>query len=189
MDSERFDALTRTVASRRAALAGLVSGVTALLGLGGVEDAAAHNPIPGCRKIKDPEQREACLRRAKRHIKLKHSCKPQPVAVTCANRCGVTRNNCKKAVSCTCPAGKLCLGNSSCSRLCFVPGLPGDCPPGCGCGVSAIEGGNHCIPSTISQCEQVPLTCVNSAGCPHGHFCAPTGCPGFSGRCVPVCPI
>lgn len=65
MDSDRFDILTRMLSSRRLTLTGLLGGLTALLALRSGEDAAAHDPIPACRKIDNPERRRDCLRRAR----------------------------------------------------------------------------------------------------------------------------
>jgi hypothetical protein len=191
MESDRFDALARVFSSRRIAVFGLVGGVAALLGISAVEDAGAHNPGPACRKIPDPVKRRKCLARARRHKRKAHSCKPQPVAVTCANRCGSVRNSCRKAVPCTCPAGKTCLLNGSCNRICVVGGTILQCPAGCDCDVADIEGNVHCMPESIAECEQVPMVCSSTAQCPLGHFCSTPSC-GFGGlesRCVPVCPI
>jgi hypothetical protein len=190
MDSDRFDALSRVLSSRRAALTGVLGGVAALLGLPRVEEASAHNPIPACQKLADPTKRQACLRRARRHNRKQHSCKAKPLAVTCADgRCGPRRNNCRRQVSCPCASGKLCLGNRTCSRFC---GLSVPCPPGCACGAPDISGSLiHCLPLTISDCPQVPQVCTSSTECPFGHYCGRTVCgPGMTeqGRCIPVCP-
>jgi hypothetical protein len=47
---------------------------------------------------------------AERHKKRKKRCKPKPRGVTCAGRCGIVQNNCKKKVNCgpcctVCPSG------------------------------------------------------------------------------------
>jgi hypothetical protein len=192
MDSKRFDNVTRALSTRRLALTGLVGGVATLLGLTNADEASAHNAVVACRRIADSPRRQACLRGAKRHKRLKHSCKSQPVTVTCAVRCGNVPDNCGKGVTCSCPAGKSCLGNGSCSRTCAVPGDPGDCPAGCLCGSFALEGGVQCRPRTIIQCEQVPQLCNATSQCPLGFFCGQTGCGPDSapeGRCIPVCPI
>jgi hypothetical protein len=151
--------------------------------------------VAGCRRIDDPVRRRRCLRQARAHNRKRHSCKPQPVAVTCGGRCGIVRNNCRKAVSCACPAGKTCLGNGSCSRTCVVVGQgQGDCPAGCLCGLPGVEGGIHCVPAAIrdAECVDVPQVCTSNAQCPVGTYCANTPCgPDFTeqGRCVPICPV
>lgn len=187
VESSRFDALTRTVHSRRTALAVILGSLAALLGLPTLE-ASAHNPVPSCQKIKDPKRRQTCLRLARRHNKRRHSCKQQPRAVTCANRCGSVRNNCRKTLNCICPSGKLCLSNGSCSRPCSEPGFPGDCPQGCQCGPPALEGGLQCAPDSISDCPQIPLVCTSTKGCPPGHYCStPIPLCSSQRRCIPVC--
>jgi hypothetical protein len=68
MDSQQFDALTRSLRSRRTIFSGLLGGsLSALLSLAEPEAAAAHDPLPTCRKIKNKQRRTRCLRRARRH--------------------------------------------------------------------------------------------------------------------------
>lgn len=188
MESKQFDALTRTFSSRRTALGTLLGGMAALLSLAGPEVTSAHNPGPTCQKLSDPVKRRQCRARARRHIRKRHTCRPQPVAVTCAGRCGQTQNNCRQPVICTCPAGKTCLDNGSCSRACIAGGTVVNCPAGCFCGVAALGGDVHCVPDGINDCALVPLVCTSTAQCPAGHFCSTPVCSGTS-RCVPVCPI
>jgi hypothetical protein len=190
MDESRFDALTRRLSSRRVALGGLLGGLAALLRVA-PKEADAHNPIPDCKTVKDPRKRLACLRRARRHNRNQHSCKPQPRAVTCNNRCGTTQNNCKKRVNCTCPAGKTCLRNQGCDRSCTVFGEPGDCPVGCWCGIRLVEAPTTrlCVSIAVTQCEQAIIPCVTSANCPRGHFCGLTTCEVPTTRCLPNCPF
>jgi hypothetical protein len=92
-------------------------------------------------------------------------------------------------VSCpACPTGRTCLTNRTCNRLCAVLGIPGDCPVGCYCGVSAVEGPIHCHPDTIISCSQVPRTCATTEQCPLGHYCGSVASSCGSNRCIPVCP-
>lgn len=194
VDGQHFDGLTRTVGPCRRAIGALASGIAVGLGLLGIEETGAHNPLPSCRGIADPGKRRTCLRRATRHKRLKHTCKAQPATVTCANRCGSVPNNCGKAVSCTCPAGKRCRGNGGCNRTCLSNGtLQGSCPAGCNCLTrNADDGSAQCVVGTVTGYEHVPLGCVSSANCPAGHFCGTTACgPGNTqeGRCVPVGPL
>lgn len=188
MNAKQFDARTRGLSSRRTALTAGFGGLATLFGLAGPTPAGAHDPSAACRKLPDPGQRRKCLARAKRHKRKQHTCRPQPVAVTCANRCGAARNNCRKAVSCTCPTGKVCLENGSCNRICSVGGTLVPCPVGCECGLAGLDGQAHCIPNTIEECEQVPMVCTSTAQCPLGHFCSTPVCNGQS-RCIPVCPF
>jgi hypothetical protein len=190
VDDAHFDALTRSLHSRRTAVSGLLGGFAALLGLGG--DANAHNPAPACRRLTEPARRR-CLRRARAHHRNRHVCKPRPRAVTCRNRCGGTRNNCRHKVSCACPAGKTCLRNQGCSRACTPPNF--DCPASCACLDDAIlveTSQRQCVPLGISECAQFPQVCTSTAECPFGQFCGITPCsPGGDdeGRCIPVCPV
>lgn len=187
MDSRRFGAITRAFSTRRAALAGLLGGMAILLGRA---EAGAHNPIDDCERLPDPERRRACRRRARQHVRRRHTCRPRPAAVTCAGGCGRRLDNCRQTVDCTCPTGKSCLTNLSCNRPC--PALtPTSCPTGCTCGVLHVESGMfHCAQSGFSSCTQLPLGCTSTADCPTGHFCGATSCPAPIGpnRCIPVCP-
>ena len=191
MESNQFDNLTRKMAVRRMALLGLAGGIVGLLGLSGGEEAGAHNPLPNCRRIGDPDQRRKCLRRARAHKRKQHSCRPQPVAITCANRCGSVRDNCRKGVNCACPAGKTGLVNNGCSRTCDETLL--SCPVGCTCGVRLIEDDTpHCFSAAVAECTQVPQICTSTAQCPTGQFCGQVFCgpnDTAQGRCIPNCPF
>lgn len=191
MDDIQFDALTRRLSSRRTALAGLLGGVATLLSLARAVEALAHNPVPACQKIEDATRRTACLRRARRHNRTQHSCTPKPSETFCVNRCGTTQNNCKKKVSCACPAGKTCLANFGCNRTCDL--LAPACPVGCSCG-AASEGDPaltrfQCFAGGFTSCVGIPLTCVTSANCPRGFFCAEVSTSCGTDRCVPNCPF
>jgi hypothetical protein len=148
--------------------------------------------VPRCRRIKDPANRRRCLRNARRHNQQQHSCKPQPIAITCAGgRCGSALDNCRKPVTCpSCAAGKSCVAeNGSCSQSCDIFG-PDICPAGCSCSVQPATGGSaQCVPAgAFFPCEQIPQVCTSTAQCPLGSFCgAMTGVCGTN-RCVPVCP-
>lgn len=193
MESNRFDSLTRSLSSRRATLTSLLGGVAALLGIAGVEEAAAHDPTPHCRRLADPKKRRACLRRARAHIRRRHTCRPQPKAVTCTGRCNIkVRNNCRTTVACSCPRGKLCLANKVCNRFCVTPGTganpAGDCPLGCTCGFPTIDDPAvlHCT-SVGFTCQDLNLeVCTSTSQCPAGQFCTPDLC-GLSGVCIPRC--
>ena len=196
MESNRFDTLTRSLSSRRATLTSLLGGVAALLGVTSVEEAGAHNPIPSCRRVADPKKRRACLRRARAHIRRRHTCRPQPKSITCADRCDINaRNNCRTTVACSCPAGELCLANKVCSRFCVVPGTAenpaGDCPLGCTCGFPLIEDPSvlHCVPAGFTCAELNLAVCTSTSQCPVGLFCTPENPCGPSGVCIPRCTL
>jgi hypothetical protein len=189
MQGKQFDVLTRTLSSRRAALGGLLGGgIVTLLGLA-PEESAAHNPVARCRKLSDPTKRRTCLRRARTHNQ-QHRCKPLPSVVVCAGlgRCsGTAVNTCGRLINCTCPAGKICLGNGSCDRTCG-PNLP--CPRDCICGPPSTEGPSvsHCVPDTVSCFFNVIQPCASTVNCPVGQYCSPNVCGPGQDRCVPVCP-
>lgn len=194
MDDHRFDAFTRSLSSRRTALAGVLGSVVALLGLTLPEDTGAHNFVARCRKIKDGPRRRACLRRARAHNR-KHqqtSCVPLAPATVCASlrRCsGTAADNCGRLINCTCPAGKDCSSNGSCLRTCVFGGA-NTCPTGCGCSRDA-ENVDACAPFGVS-CDAAPQVCTATAECPPGYRCASVGLCGPGGtlqlRCYPVCP-
>lgn len=99
MEHDRFDAAVRKwgTATRRTVVGlGLGSGLTSLFGL--VEA------------------------KKKKGKKGKKKCKAQPTATTCAGKCGVAKNNCKKTVTCgACPDGQCCSGKGACGAcLTFV---------------------------------------------------------------------
>jgi hypothetical protein len=153
---------------------------------------AAHNRAPACQRIKDARRRQACLRRARAHNRRHKGqpkppiCVPQPLAETCAGRCGTRLNNCNQPVACfLCPTGHDCLTNGSCARSC---NFSVDCPSGCGCSQATVEGGRHCVES-LQTCDDLAQVCTSTAECPPGHHCQETGCSGPNQkRCVRVCP-
>lgn len=185
MNGQQFDRLTRVLSSRRSAFGGLLGGGLALVGLSPATEVAAHNLLPKCKKIKDAQKRRACVKRAKRHKKQRHSCKAQPISVTCAGRCGVWKNNCKKSVACfACPSGHYCLANGGCARTCGSASPP--CPSTCTCSLTTTEGIQACI-ARVSACPTTQ-TCSSSSQCPSGFQCQPctVGGPTF---CFPLCTV
>lgn len=108
MDSDRFDALTRSLASagsRRQAVRGLAAAAAALLGGLGLgldrDDAAAHNLLKRCRKIEDKKKRAACIKKAKKH-KRRHAVSAPPSAPQC------TADSCPLPPGCSQPAFDAC---------------------------------------------------------------------------------
>jgi hypothetical protein len=182
VDADRFDHITRTLSTRRTALAGLLAGSLVLLGVAEPEEGAAHNPLAVCKRLPTARQRRRCTRRARAHTR---TCHHQPLVVTCASGCGVRTNNCGRATACPCPPGRNCLGNGSCAETCTTD----SCPAGCFCPELAFEDEHHCTQST--PCEQTPQSCTSTAQCPTGSICTLTICstgPMFATRCVPLCP-
>src|SRR5687767_1951586 len=79
MDDARFDELTRALATPRRAAIRLVAGsaIGLLLGCRAVEDAAAHDALTKCKKIKDKKKRKKCIKKVKAH-NADHANEPQP---------------------------------------------------------------------------------------------------------------
>lgn len=191
MHQAEFDALTRNLSSRRTALVGLLGGVVTLLGLTIPEEVSAHDPSARCRKLKNAKRRRSCLRRARAHART-HVCKPMTPAAVCAGarRCdGLAVNNCGKLINCTCPVGKACTDNGSCTRQCPASS-PTSCPSGCFC-QSDVENANTCFAGVITDCAQIPEVCATSTECPPGFRCFRTGCSPASerNRCFPICEL
>lgn len=182
MDSERFDALTRVLSSRRTALRTVLGGATALLGLAAPDDAAAHNPAAACRKLPNPARKRRCLQRAAAHRQYCHSA--ATVAAACAGKCGVWPDRCGAATNCTCPAPKTCLSNASCARPCG--GGSGTCPTGCSCYVAAESTvvNTYCGVAGAT-CDGTP--CSTTSTCPVGYSCVECGTSGD--RCIALCQL
>jgi hypothetical protein len=172
MDAERFDRFTRILSSRRIALGGLAGIASAALsGWVTPEAAGAHNALPACRRIKNKNRRNACLRRARQHNAL-HKVKVPPASPpVCQGRnvcaqgnaaaCGAPGNECYCWVT---PAGaSVCGGNDGA----FVVDDCGDCE----------ETGRICVLGDGLNCPG-PLICVLP--------CCPAGFRECNGVCVDV---
>ena len=186
MDDRRFDALTRSLSSRRSALGGLLGGVVTLVGVALPEESEAHTLGANCRRIKHLRRRRTCLRRARAHIR---TCHPQSPATTCAAGCGVRINNCGQTVPCPCPPGKECLSNGSCALTCDFYNGP-HCPTGCYCPHHPSTDGRLRCTASGNCTEQTPR-CESTAQCPVGYHCQAVYCGGsfdLTNRCMPVCP-
>lgn len=154
----------------------MVGALGALIGLPAPEEAAAHNFMARCRRIKDPASRRRCLQQAKAHnrrhrLSTPPRCVPQAPATTCAGRCGVYANNCGTAVGCPCPPGKSCLSNGSCAQSCAGP----TCPVGCLCTIPNVEGMHYCVVSS-PPCSEMLQVCTSTTECPLGRHCQRTTC-------------
>lgn len=195
MENDRFDALTRTFASRRSALGGLLGGLAAVLGFTQPEEADAHNFLPRCRKIKDAPRRRACVRRARAHNRT-HRSIPPPCVPQCSGG--------KACVSgaCACPPGQEdsggvcavrpnclslrpdtdCQSNSECcSDVCSDAGgiAPGVCLRGAAgrpCNVSNDCKSLSCV-GFVCQCSGSGGECSNTPDCCSG-FCNGGACQG-----------
>ena len=195
MDGQQFDELVLSLtASRRLLLGGALATAAGWLG---VSDADAKKNRH--KKKKKKACRRNCSDRtcgsdgcggscgacgANQLCRGGTCCVPDPVATTCAGRCGTWTNNCGQPVTCpSCPTGQQCLSNGSCAQACG-PGIA--CPSYCqGCSVPNTEGATHCVAGNDpTACPT--QTCSSTADCPTGKHCQM--CNG-SGRCFNLCPI
>ena len=177
MDGQQFDDLARAwvegSAPRRNALRFLVGGALGLLGWHSLEEAAAHDTLKKCKKIKDKKKKKACIKKAKKHAD-QHA-KETPL-------CG----------GLTCPEGQVCCPDKKCGRTC--------CANGRACNVvcSGPNGNDYCCDATRPaaicggcwqagsvQCDDPkhccgplsPKCCGNDHCCADGWECL-VGCPG-----------
>jgi hypothetical protein len=151
MESDRFDALTRSLttgASRRGLLTGVTSGLLAVLPLS-LTGAEAKKK----RKNKKPK-----------NCRTEVGCVPEPRNTTCGGHCGDRINNCGQTIGCpTCSGERVCLSNGSCAWPCLSSG----CPSGCICSLDSAEGTSHCIANSSPTGQ----ACTSTAECPHGQHC------------------
>ena len=164
MDTERFDTLTRVLASRRSLTGGLAAGMlTAIFG----RDAEAHNALPACQRIKNKRRRNACRNKARRHnaqhkAAAANQCQGHNVCFEGdAAACGAAGNNCVCWVT---PAGASVCGSLDGS---YVAATCGDCE----------QEGRTCVQGGGTFCEG-PVVCVLP--------CCPPGFRECGGRCVDV---
>src|SRR5215204_6311507 len=161
MDSDRFDALSRSlslVPSRRGALrllAGSAFGGLAILRPGAV---VAHDALKACKK-KSGKQKKKCVKKAKQH-NASHT--PQSSA-SCTPNC----------------SGKRC-GPNGCGGSCGTCGGVRSCPNGaCVCPSDTTPcGETACCRNADEQCCNG--TCASSTLVPEGGACLSSGdcCPG-----------
>lgn len=209
MDTERFDALTRMLASRRSLAGGMLAGTLAVaLGHG----ATAHNALPACRRIKDKRRRNACRRRARQHnARHANQCLGHNVcAESGAAACGAPGNECYCWVT---PAGtSVCGGNegafaadncdqcAQAGRICvqgdgaFCPG-PVVCVLDC-CPAGFRECNGQCVDvmrdsANCGACGRDcgidrPNVCAGGSCCIDGSGTSPCSCAPSGGACAPV---
>ena len=172
MESIRFDALLRSVATkatRRGVLAGVIGGLLMALPF-----AEVGNDV----EAKHKKQRR---RRKKRKTTsaLPAACTPSCGSRTCGgDGCG---GSCGR-----CTAGQACLPNGSCATVCDELA---DCATGCSCNGANIEGMKTCGAPGFT-CEGFPQVCTGTAACPPGQTCTLTGCGqggSIESRCIPLC--
>lgn len=179
MDDSRFDDLTRALAApRRAALRlGAGGALGLLLGWRAVEEAAAHNALAKCKKIRDKKKRKTCLRKARAHNNG-HVENAQPQCTTpdecpspspdqlCARavcdgegKCGIGPKT--SGTVCRAPAG-------ICDATEFCDGVSLDCPP------DVFRSSTHQCGIPTGDCQRPSFCTGSSANCPPMTFKSPT---------------
>jgi hypothetical protein len=162
MDAQRFDRLARALTaagSRRGllrllAMLPILGGLVALLDL----DAAEGK---GRRRRRKKAHKHGKGRRRTHH---KHNCKPNSLAKSCAGKCGLVKNTCKKTVDCgSCPAGATCCGNG-CADLQIDPTHCGDCLTACS-GTTPICEAGSCVPCSAPRTCPVGGCCADDGSC------------------------
>jgi hypothetical protein len=180
MDIETFAALSRRLAggqtrslsiagSRRPVLVGLLAGAIGLLDWGRAEEAAAHDTLAKCKKIKDKTKKKTCVKKAKKHNATHTTLIPSspPPPPPCGGACAGNTPQCCPAT--TQDPGGLCAGASD--KCC-----------------KSAEGGGVCQ-SYLDEPDYVPKCCPPTEQFPNGlcaDFFKETCCPSNKGGFV--CP-
>jgi hypothetical protein len=190
MDGERFDALSRSLASdpsRRGLLAGLTGGLLALTFMEFDANDAEAKKCPPCRKKKDGK----CMKKRRNGTR-------------CAAGGKVCRGGACRCSSGTTECSGVCVDITSDPRNCGACGtrcrLNAVCQAGtCSCvqGVCPPPGGSCCPVGTVLPCSCFgpnnlsgvmtdPVTCqaVDTTNCPVAQRCV--GPPGTCQACCPV---
>jgi hypothetical protein len=161
MDARQFDALARTLTAQgtRRGLLGLLVTLPVLGGLVA---------------LLDPMESEAAGRRRRRKKRHKHgkgrrrqhhkTCNAESKAKTCAGKCGIVKNTCKKKVDCgSCVCDPLCLVCQVCdeaTQSCVAD--PGQLGAACGDGqVCQSDGRCACSGESCGACR----TCASDGTC------------------------
>lgn len=195
MDPTRFDRLSRALAAHgpRRGVLGLLAALLlagALGGLLGEERAGGQGSGAGVgggggrrrrrrRRARHHPGQDKNDRKRKRK-KKKSRCTPEPLAQTCANRCGSVTNNCKKPVNCgSCACTPACDACFTCEEGPNTPGI---------CVVDPAQQGESCgSDGKVCQADG-SCTCVPLTECPAGKECGTIsdGCGGVV-TCPYVC--
>jgi hypothetical protein len=214
MDSDRFDALTRSLSaggSRRHALGAALGGMAGAFGLAEVRAAKSGKCKPKCGECERCKKGDCDTKNGKKRCK-KGKCKLKPTGApctafpggacqngTCINlkadeaNCGSLGTVC--TASQVCQAGS-CFPQSTCAAT--VTNYCAPLAPSCGSGLTSCfcarsaEGNVLCLHDEDELCMTAPL-CQTSAECPPGEACVDVqGCcasdPPGSKRCLARCP-
>jgi len=123
------------------------------------------------------------------------TCTPDPNAVTCADRCGPTEDNCKSSRECStdCGTGKACAGgkcecvsdgtwcNNRCGQTQDNCGRPVDCGGCSGVGVECTANACGCTPEPVAttcagkSCGTAVNNCGQTVACGNNGACAAAG--------------
>lgn len=168
MDAKHFDRLARALGASqpRRGLLGwllfLLSGLLASLPSTAVDGKGRR------KRRKKPHHHQKRKRQAERRRKQRRKCRAKPRAVTCAGRCGIVRDKCKKRVDCgSCACDPPCPVCQTCDAL-AVACAPDPAQQGQPCGAA----GQVCQPNGTCAC--VPATCAAQACGPTPDVCGGT---------------
>lgn len=170
MDADRFDDVARSLARN--------STRRHLFGIAAASGVSAMWPIAGAARRHGKRKCGPCEKRKR------GKCKPGPDGIVCGEGkiCRKSKCDCQQP----CGAGRTCLANGSCARVCPASF---DCGPGCGCSLPNIDGPQFCA-NNEGGCMEFTQGCEGNADCPIGLHCVPSFCatPPVN-RCFPLCPL
>ena len=177
MDATRFDRLAISLGAgtaRRDALRFLAGLSFALLARGDATEAAAHNLLATCKKVKDQKKRKKCLKKARAHNARHAGQEPQ--------RCETLEDCPDPAPSqlCaikTCDKGQCGIGPRGAGIICR--GSAGSCDQFEACDGISLECPADLLKPTSAQCSTVTWGCVAATT-----YQPPASCTGTN----PTCP-
>jgi hypothetical protein len=204
MDANQFDQLARSLTGIRTRR-GMLGFLAALPFVGGLASRLGQAAVSAAG---DRGQRTAdnlhTVRASKKHKhkhKHKKRCKPDSTEKTCAGKCGLVKNNCKKTVDCGashCPACQTCSG-AACAPVANGAGCGGTnvccngaCCNGCcgadgSCGLAIGETCTPTTPETPNNCCSGQCGCAGADCTCRNATCSPTTCDMIADCCQGTC--
>lgn len=173
MDARHVDALAKSLAQggTRRGLLGLLATLPILRGLLAVFDPETASAKGRRKRRKKRHKRAKRRRRKERQRKNAMRCTAHSRARTCANRCGMVKNNCTKRVNCG-----PCTCESTCDFCQVCDARTGDCVPDPGQqGDACGQPGQRCQADGSCACD--------ATSCPAGHTCLDGTCQDLVGTC------